>query len=431
MANWHSFKALGRFFLFDVITNSLFEIDETVHEYLQGAPVDRKMLPQIEADLAELRAQGYLSVDAEAEPDFVREPSLKALCLHISHDCNLRCRYCFAGTGSFGGERENMPFEIGKTAIDMLLENSGARRQLEVDFFGGEPLLNWDVVKQLVNYGEIAATKVGKEIHFTLTTNGVALNADMNRFLNDKNIAVVLSLDGRPEINDRMRGKGSYQQIIPRFTQLLKDRNFVNYYLRGTFTAENIDFSEDAKHIYDLGFHEMSLEPVVTEEEYGITREKLPQIFEEYERLAQYYLEKKQNGEDITFFHFEVSLDHGPCLPKRLTGCGAGFDYFAITPKGDIYPCHQFVGREAFLMGYVDTGIQNHLLRQEFGKATLYKKEGCPECWSRFYCSGGCHANAHAVNGSIYQPDELGCELQRKRLECALALKAILKDNVS
>lgn len=425
MANWHSFKALGRFFLFDVITNSLFEIDEVIHRYLMGEPIDKTNIPQIEEDLAELRQNGYLSTVNETEPEYSRDPSLKALCLHISHDCNLRCQYCFADTGPFGGKRENMSFEVGKDAIDLLLNNSGQRQQLEVDFFGGEPLLNWEVVKRLVEYGEEAAPGLNKNIHFTLTTNGMALNEDICRYLNEKNIAVVLSLDGRPEINDAMRGKGTYQQIVPHFQKLLEGRNYANYYLRGTFTSNNLDFCEDAKHLYQLGFHEMSLEPVVTTEgSYKLTEEMLVEIKSEYERLAEFYLEKKQMGEGFTFFHFEISLDHGPCLPKRLTGCGAGFDYFAVTPSGELYPCHQFVGREAYLMGNVKEGIVNQNLRSQFEKATLYKKEGCAGCWSRFYCSGGCHANAEAINGSIYKPDEIGCELQRKRLECALALKA-------
>jgi uncharacterized protein len=430
MSNWHSFEALGRFFLFDVPTNSLFAIDADVHRYLQGGPVDAARRATIEADLAELRAQGYLSETEAAEPVYSREPSLKALCLHISHDCNLRCRYCFAGTGPFGGKREHMSFEVGRAALDLLLQNSGQRRQLEVDFFGGEPLLNWDVVQQLVEYGERAGAERDKEIHFTLTTNGIGLTEPVRSYLNQKRIAVVLSLDGRPEVNDRMRGNGSYQKIVPNFLELIKQRDYQNYYLRGTFTAHNPDFCEDARHLYALGFRELSLEPVVaTEGDYRFTAADLDRIKAEYDRLAQFYLERQQAGEAFTFFHFEISLEHGPCLPKRLTGCGAGFDYFAVTPAGDLYPCHQFVGRDQFLMGNVTTGgINRPELRREFGAATLFKKEECPRCWSRYYCSGGCHANAHQINGSIYQPDPIGCELQRKRLECALALKAIERE---
>ncbi|HYH05229.1 MAG TPA: thioether cross-link-forming SCIFF peptide maturase, partial [Bacillota bacterium] len=376
--------------------------------------------------LAELRQQGYLIDIAEIEPKYYREPSLKALCLHVSHDCNLRCKYCFAGTGPFGGKREQMSFEVGKAAIDLLLANSGKRRQLEVDFFGGEPLMNFEVVKQLVEYGGAAADQLDKEIHFTLTTNGVALTEAVRQYLNDHQIAVVLSLDGRPEVNDRMRGKGCYDQIVPHYLDLIEQRNNQNYYLRGTFTARNLDFTEDARYLYDLGLRELSLEPVVSPDgDYRLTEAELPRIKAEYERLARFYLERHQAGDPFTFFHFEISLEHGPCLPKRLTGCGAGFDYFAVTPTGELYPCHQFVGRTEYVMGDVFQGINRPDLRQEFGAATLFKKEGCADCWSRYYCSGGCHANAQLINGSIYKPDHLGCELQRKRLECALALKGI------
>jgi uncharacterized protein len=425
VSNWHSFQALGRFFLFDVPSNSLFEINQAVHDYLQGREIDGEDLKDVKADIAELRGLGYLHDRPETVPEFTRDSSLKALCLHISHDCNLRCQYCFAGTGPFGGAREQMSFDVGRVAIDMLLKNSGNRHQLEVDFFGGEPLMNWDVVRQLVEYGESVAPQYQKEIHFTLTTNGVALTPEIRDYLNQKCIAVVLSLDGRPEVNDRMRGK-CYEKIVPNFLALTKERNNRNYYLRGTFTAYNFDFTEDVKHMYDLGFRELSVEPVVASEgDYRITEEDLPRVKAEYERLADFYLAKRLSGDPFTFFHFEINLEHGPCLPKRLTGCGAGFDYFAVTPSGDLYPCHQFVGRSDYLMGNVTEGIVKTDLQQEFGAATLYKKDGCAECWSRFYCSGGCHANAEAMSGSIYRPDKIGCELQRKRLECALALKGI------
>jgi uncharacterized protein len=426
MANWHCFEALKRFFLFDVLSNSLFMIEEPVYNYLQGRPVDPAVISQVEADLADLRVQGLLTEEAEAEPEIHREPLFKALCLHVSHDCNLRCKYCFAGTGPFGGGREQMSFEVGKAAIDRLLGESGARRQLEVDFFGGEPLLNLDVVRQLVAYGREAGYRFNKDIHFTLTTNGVALDESARQFLNREQIAVVLSLDGRPSVHDAMRGKGSYQKILPNFQALIRDRGFTNYYLRGTYTANNLDFSRDVAHLYDLGFKELSLEPVVDREgDYRLTTDHLKKLSVEYDKLAAYYLEKRTSGAGFTFFHFEINLEHGPCLPKRLTGCGAGFDYFAVTPAGELYPCHQFVGRKEFIMGNVTDGITRTDLRREFGAATLYKKDGCAACWSRFYCSGGCHANAHLINGSIYQPDTLGCELQRKRLELALALKGL------
>jgi uncharacterized protein len=426
LANWHSFKALQRFFLFDVLSNSLFLINEDIHNYLQGNPVSADKIPEITAELTELRSSGYLSETAEDEQVLRRDSTIKALCLHVSHDCNLRCRYCFAGAGSFGGEREQMSFETGKKAIDLLLRESGSHQQLEVDFFGGEPLLNHEVVRQLVEYSRDTAVQANKEIHFTLTTNGLELNDAARKFLTDNQISLVLSLDGRPEINDQMRGQGSYGRALPNMLALLKERDGRNYYLRGTYTADNLDFFEDVKHLYTLGFRELSLEPVVAcEGSYRLTEAHLEAIKAEYEKLAEYYLERQQAGAGFRFFHFEIDLEHGPCLVKRLTGCGAGFDYFAVTPAGALYPCHQFVGREEFLMGDVENGVYRAELRQKFGLATLYRKKGCWNCWSRFFCSGGCHANAHLINKSIYKPDPIGCELQRKRLECALALKGI------
>ena len=426
MKNSHVFKALDRFFLFDVPSNSLFIIEEPVYNYLKGEPVDAESREAVLDDIDELKADGYLDESPEDVPTIKREPILKALCLHISHDCNLRCRYCFAGTGPFGGDREQMSYGVGKAALDLLFRESGARRNLEVDFFGGEPLLNLDVVKALVAYGEENGPKLGKEIHFTLTTNGVNLDESARHFLNEHNIAVVLSLDGRPEINDRMRGKGTYQQITPNFLSLVRGRDFKNYYLRGTFTSDNLDFCADVKHLYELGFREISLEPVVSPDgDYRLTEDHLAAVENEYERLARYYLDCRKAGDGFIFFHFEVDLEHGPCLPKRLTGCGAGFDYFAVTPTGELFPCHQFVGRDEYRMGDVRQGIVKNDLREKFGAATLYQKEGCSDCWSRFYCSGGCHANGELLNGSLYKPDMLGCRLQRKRLECALAIKAI------
>lgn len=427
MKNSHVFKALDRFFLFDVTSNSLFLIEEPVYRYLKGEKVEPQYLKAVLDDIAELKASGYLNESPENEPVLMREPILKALCLHISHDCNLRCKYCFAGTGPFGGDREEMSYEVGKAALDLLFRESGTKRNLEVDFFGGEPLLNLDVVRRLVAYGEENGPKMGKELHFTLTTNGIKLDEAARSFLNEHQIAVVLSLDGRPEINDSMRGRGTYQQIVPNYLDLIKGRGYRNYYVRGTFTSFNLDFCEDVKHLYELGFKEISLEPVVSPDgDYRLTEEHLDRIEKEYERLARYYLDHSRDGNGFTFFHFEINLEHGPCLPKRLTGCGAGFDYFAVTPAGELYPCHQFVGRSEFRMGDLRQGIVRNDLREKFGKTTLYQKDGCSDCWSRFYCSGGCHANAQLLNGSICKPDQLGCRLQRKRLECALAIKGLL-----
>lgn len=363
-----------------------------------------------------------------------RETVVKALCLHIAHDCNLACRYCFAEEGEYHGRRALMSFEVGKKALDFLVANSGGRKNLEVDFFGGEPLMNWEVVKRLVEYGRSLEEPTNKKFRFTLTTNGMLLNDEVEEFCNREMSNVVLSLDGRREINDKMRPsrnkKGSYDLIVPKFQKLADSRNQMNYYVRGTFTRNNLDFSEDAIHFADLGFKQMSIEPVVSlsEEPYSIRMEDLPQIMEEYDKLAVEYIKRKKEGRGFNFFHFMIDLQQGPCVAKRLSGCGSGTEYLAVTPWGDLYPCHQFVGEEDFLLGNVDTGVTNVKVRDGFKLCNVYAKDKCRDCFARFYCSGGCAANSFKFHGAITDAYDIGCEMQKKRIECAIMIKAALAD---
>ena len=363
-----------------------------------------------------------------------RKTVVKALCLHIAHDCNLACRYCFAEEGEYHGRRAVMSFEVGKKALDFLIAGSGSRRTLEVDFFGGEPLMNWEVVKQLVEYGRSREEIHNKRFRFTLTTNGVLLNDEIMEFCNREMSNVVLSLDGRKEVNDRMRpfrkGAGSYDLIVPKFQKFAESRNQTNYYVRGTFTRNNLDFSEDVLHFADLGFKQMSIEPVVAspEEPYAIREEDLPRILDEYDKLAVEYVKRRKEGRGFNFFHFMIDLDQGPCVAKRLSGCGSGIEYLAVTPWGDLYPCHQFVGQEGFLLGNVDDGITNTDLRDEFKLCNVYAKDKCRNCFARFYCSGGCAANSYHFHGSITDAYDIGCEMQKKRIECSIMIKAALAE---
>ena len=363
-----------------------------------------------------------------------RKTVVKALCLHIAYDCNLACRYCFAEEGEYHGRRALMSYEVGKKALDFLIANSGNRQHLEVDFFGGEPLMNWNVVKQLVEYGRSQEKEHNKKFRFTLTTNGVLLNDEIMEFCNREMSNVVLSLDGRKEVNDKMRpfrnGTGSYDLIVPKFQKFAESRGDRDYFVRGTFTHENLDFSKDVLHFADLGFKKMSVEPVVAEpsEPYAIREEDLPQILEEYDKLAAEYVKRWKEGKGFTFFHFMVDLKQGPCVAKRLSGCGSGTEYLAVTPWGDLYPCHQFVGKEEFLLGNVDSGITNTAVRDEFKLCNVYAKEKCRDCFARFYCSGGCAANSYNFHGSITDAYDIGCEMQKKRIECAVMIKAALED---
>lgn len=357
------------------------------------------------------------------------KPVVKALCLHISHDCNLRCKYCFASTGDFGRHRSIMSPEVGKKAIDFLLRESGGRRNLEVDFFGGEPLLNFDTVKEIVKYALEKEKEYNKHFRFTITTNAVLLNEDHKKFINEHMSNVVLSIDGRPEVNDRMRfridGTGTYKDILPKIKDMAESRNQTNYYVRGTFTRENLDFSKDVIHLADQGFKQISVEPVVAAKDsgYDLREEDLPVLFEEYEKLAYEYIKRQKEGNGFNFFHFMIDLNQGPCIAKRITGCGAGHEYLAITPEGDIYPCHQFVGMDDFKMGTVMDGRLNTDIQNYFRNSNVYTKKECMQCWARFYCSGGCSANEYQFNGDINVPYKVGCELEKKRVECALWIK--------
>jgi uncharacterized protein len=363
-----------------------------------------------------------------------RKTVVKALCLHIAHDCNLACKYCFAEEGEYHGRRALMSFEVGKKALDFLVENSGNRKNLEVDFFGGEPLMNWDVVKQLVEYGRSKEKEYNKKFRFTMTTNGVLLNDEIMEYCNREMSNVVLSLDGRKEVNDQMRpfrnGKGSYELIVPKFQKFAKLRGEKDYYIRGTFTRNNMDFSKDVLEFADLGFESMSIEPVVAqdEEDYSIRQEDIPAILEEYDKLAVEYIKRQKEGRGFNFFHFNIDLTQGPCVAKRLSGCGSGTEYLAVTPWGDFYPCHQFVGEEEFLLGNVDTGVTNTQIRDEFKLCNVYAKDKCRDCFARFYCSGGCAANSYNFHGSITDAYDTGCEMQKKRIECAIMIKAALAE---
>ena len=389
-------------------------------------------------DVKELTREGRLFTRDVFEPmiDQVkqRKTVVKALCLHIAHDCNLACKYCFAEEGEYHGRRALMSYEVGKKALDFLIASSGNRRNLEVDFFGGEPLMNWQVVKDLVAYGREQEKIHNKHFRFTVTTNGVLLNDEIQDFINKEMDNVVLSLDGRKEINDNMRpfrnGKGSYDLIVPKFQKLADSRNQERYYVRGTFTRNNLDFSNDVLHFADLGFKQMSIEPVVGDESdpYAIREEDIPKICEEYDRLAKIMIEREKEGKGFNFFHFMIDLEGGPCVSKRLSGCGSGTEYLAVTPWGDLYPCHQFVGEEKFLMGNVDEGITRPEIADEFRGCSVYSKDKCRDCFAKFYCSGGCMANAYNFHGTIHEAYDIGCEMQRKRVECAIMMKAALAD---
>ncbi len=356
---------------------------------------------------------------------------IKAMCLHIAHDCNLRCEYCFASTGDFGKGRKLMTFETGRKAIDFLIKRSAARKFLELDFFGGEPLMNFDVVKQIVEYARSREKECGKTFRFTITTNGMLLDDDKIDFINREMSNVVLSIDGRKEVNDRMRkrvsGSGSYDRIVERFKRFVPVRGDKDYYVRGTYTKYNLDFSNDVMHLYDLGFDQISVEPVMAEptEPYAITEEDLDTIFKEYEILLDKILKVREQGGHINFFHFMLDLDQGPCAIKRLRGCGCGNEYVAVTPDGDIYPCHQFVGIEEYKMGNLDEGTFNEDIKNEFAATHVYSKPECRSCWAKFYCSGGCNANNYIYAGDIHNAHKLSCSIQKKRLECAIMMQAL------
>ena len=358
-----------------------------------------------------------------------RNTVIKALCLHVAHTCNLNCSYCFASQGKYHGERALMSFEVGKRALDFLIENSGTRHNLEVDFFGGEPLMNWNVVKELVAYARVQEKIHNKNFRFTLTTNGVLVDDEVIDFCNKEMSNVVLSLDGRPEVHDRLRvdymGRGSYDLIVPKFQEFVKRRGGKNYYMRGTFTHNNIDFTNDIFHMADLGFTELSMEPVVCspEDASALTQEDLPILFDQYEILAKEMIKRKKEGKPFTFYHYMLDLTHGPCIYKRISGCGSGTEYMAVTPTGELYPCHQFVGDTKYLLGNIWDGVTNKDVQNEFKLCNAYARPECNDCWAKLYCSGGCAANSYHASGKITGIYEYGCELFKKRIECAVMIQ--------
>ena len=358
-----------------------------------------------------------------------RNTVIKALCLHVAHTCNLNCEYCFASQGKYHGELALMSFEVGKRALDFLIENSGTRRNLEVDFFGGEPLMNWDVVKELVSYARVQEKIHNKNFRFTLTTNGILIDDDVIDFCNKEMSNVVLSLDGRKEVHDRLRkdyqGRGSYDVIVPKFQEFIKRREGKSYYMRGTFTHNNVDFTNDIFHMADLGFTELSMEPVVCspDDPSALTESDLPILFEQYEILAKEMIKRKKAGNGFTFYHYMLDLTHGPCIYKRISGCGSGTEYMAVTPTGDLYPCHQFVGDTKYLLGNLWDGVTNKEIQNEFKLCNAYARPECNDCWAKLYCSGGCAANSYHASGKITGIYEYGCELFKKRIECAVMIQ--------
>ncbi|HAS92947.1 MAG TPA: thioether cross-link-forming SCIFF peptide maturase [Clostridiales bacterium] len=359
------------------------------------------------------------------------KPVIKAMCLNMTHDCNLRCEYCFASQGTYKGEKAFLSFETGKKAFDYLVKNSGNRKNLEVDFFGGEPLMNFDAIKKLVDYGRSLEKEYNKHFRFTVTTNGVLLDEEKMDYINKNMDNVVLSIDGRKETNDRMRKtinkKGSYDLIVDNYKKFISKRDSKDYFARGTYTSNNLDFSEDVKHMRELGFDKISVEPVVAkdEEKYALKKEHVDILKKEYEKLAEYYIESyKSKDRRFQFFHFNIELEGGPCIYKRSIGCGAGTEYVAVTPSGDLYPCHQFVGNEEFIIGNVEEGITNRALADKFKNVSVNDKPACRDCWAKYFCSGGCHANAYNFNKDFTVPYDVGCELEKKRIECAIYIKA-------
>ncbi len=450
----HQYKLNGYNIVLDTASGGVHVVDDVAYDVIEGfenkekdaliAALEEKYagVPGIEPgeiaecyeQVAELKERGKLFSPDTFEPmaDKLKEKTagvIKALCLHIAHTCNLNCSYCFASQGKYHGERAVMSFEVGKRALDFLVENSGTRRNLEVDFFGGEPLMNFEVVKELVAYARSIEKEKGKNFRFTLTTNGLGINDDVIDFANRECANVVLSLDGRKEIHDRFRvdyaGNGSFDRIVPKFQELVKAREGKNYYMRGTFTHANPDFLEDIKTMLDLGFSELSMEPVVCAEgdPAELTREDLPIVLEQYEKLAELMLKRDEEGKPFTFYHYMIDLTGGPCIYKRISGCGSGTEYMAVTPWGDLYPCHQFVGEEKFKLGDIWTGVTNTQTQDEFRACNVYAREDCRDCWAKLYCSGGCAANAYHSTGSVTGVYKYGCELFRKRMECAIMVE--------
>ncbi len=450
----HQYQLNGWNIVLDTCSGSIHAVDEVAYDIIGMFPqhsaeeiiaamlekygdrpdVNEEELRQCIQDVEALKQAGKLFTPDTFAPlaDTFKERSggvIKALCLHVAHTCNLNCAYCFASQGKYNGDRAVMSFEVGKQALDFLIEHSGTRRNLEVDFFGGEPLMNWDVVKQLVAYARSVEKAANKNFRFTLTTNGMLIDDDVIDFANREMSNVVLSLDGRKEIHDRCRvdyaGNGSWDRIVPKFQKLVKARGNQNYYMRGTFTHANPDFLKDIQTMLDLGFTELSMEPVVCapEDPAALTQEDLPIVMEQYEQLAKLMLQRKKEGRPFTFYHYMIDLTGGPCIYKRISGCGSGTEYMAVTPWGDLYPCHQFVGDERFKLGNIWDGVQNEPIQSEFRSCNAYTRPECADCWAKLYCSGGCAANAYHATGSIQGTYEYGCELFRKRMECAIMIQ--------
>lgn len=450
----HTFKALGCYIAMDVDSGAVHVLDELSYDLLncvtppmaEHCPEDvieklpqypRAELEECWQELKELAEEKLLFEEEDyINPQWavVKNTPIKALCLNVAHDCNLRCKYCFASTGGYGSRRAIMSPETAKRAIDFVIEKSGKRHNIEVDFFGGEPLMAWDTVTQTVDYARSIEEQHGKKFRFTITTNGLLLDEDKRRYINENMDNCVLSLDGRREVNDEFRktvaGTGSYDTIVPKFKALVDERDpNLDYYARGTFTSHNLDFANDVLSIADAGFDRLSVEPVTADPGcgYDLTEDDLPKIEAEYDRLTDIMLERKKEGKPFTFFHFMVDLDQGPCVVKRLRGCGAGYEYVAVTPDGDIYPCHQFVGKEEFKQGSVLDQSFDMDIAQKFAGMNIYSRPKCQKCWAKFYCSGGCSAANYNMNHDMNDSYDLGCEMERKRLECAIYLKAMDK----
>lgn len=442
----HRFRQNGMNIVMDVNSGIVHVVDDVTYDVLAyyngknrdmvlanlGKDYEEKELNEVMDDLDELIKNETLfaPMDPNYELAIEDRPIVKALCLNIAHDCNLRCKYCFAGQGGYGQWRMLMPFDVARRGVDFLIAHSGPREHCELDFFGGEPLLNWHVVQQTIDYVHTQEKKHHKKIKMSLTTNGLLLDEAKVKYLTENHISLILSLDGRKEMHDRMRpgvhGEGTYDRIVKNLQYCVQHRNGEEYYVRGTFTRYNLDFTTDVIDMLDHGFDAVSMEPVVGEdtEEYSIKKEDLPRVKEEYDRLAKLFIQREEEGRPFFFFHFNMDLWKGPCLPKRLRGCGAGHEYLAVVPNGDIYPCHQFVGREGYVLGNVYEGLKNMKMMHDFRANHVFSKPTCVDCWAKFFCSGGCHANNESFAGDIHKPYDITCEIQKKRVECAMMIQA-------
>lgn len=451
----HTYSLNGYNIAIDGNSGSIHVLNDLTYEILKDAQAvpkledikvtlngiyDIKEIDEAYEEICTLAEQGMLfSTSKSLEEAFQTKninSSLKALCLHVSHDCNLRCEYCFASEGDYNSGRKLMDKDVALKAVDYLVKNSNGRRNIEIDFFGGEPLMNFDVVKEVVAYGRQIERKTDKKFYFTITTNGTLLDKRKIDFINENMDNVVISIDGRKEVHDAVRhdrtGHGSYDKIMPLAQELVSGRNDKSYFIRGTFTAKNKDFSKDVMHLADMGFKEISVEPVVGSGKDLYFREAdIPDILKEYENLAMQYIERFSKGQKFRFYHFNINVYDGPCLFKRITACGAGYEYLAVSPEGDLYPCHQFVGHDEFIVGNLFTGVNNNQLISDFKVNNVFAKDECRDCWAKLFCSGGCHANAYFSNGSIKQPNEMSCILQKKRIECAIMIAAAQDSNIN